>query len=143
MMSVLLLALAHATMGQQYMWTTVDSDSNVYERQITMSTVLSEVLAYYDQYDYYFDLTGYSKQNFIDKVKWGYFDSTWLNGMDSLSIFAIKSNSGRSSVITVLCVSDRNVDMVLFSNDSVVRPHPQSTLNSREKFKSWFKLILN
>ncbi|WP_298145956.1 hypothetical protein [Flavobacterium sp.] len=109
-----------------------------------MNNVTKEVLTFYDQYDYYFDLSGYSKKRFIEEINFGFDDWTWLDGIKESTVFAFKSNAGSGSVIIVMCISEDNVNLLLFSSDVLLYTNPQSTASyERDKFAKWFKTMLN
>ena len=138
------LVLTSVAFGQQFLWSTVKPDSTSDRKYVPLSSAHSEVGKYYDLYPYYFDLTGYSKQRFIDEVGFGFEEWDWLKSVDSMTVYSAKSNTGRGSVIMVLCVSKDYMDVVLFSNDITAYSNPQSTTSyDRPKFIKWFKSLLS
>lgn len=143
--ALLLLTLSSLAFGQQSLWTTAKSikDSSGI-KVVPITNVTKEVLTFYEQYDYYFDLSGYSKKRFIEEIDYGFDDWNWLYDIKDLTVFAMKSNAGRGSMIMVMCVSKENVNLLLFSNDILLHANPQSTGNyEKEKFIKWFKTLLN
>ncbi len=127
--------------GQQFLWTTTKNDSSGV-KYVPLSNVTKEVLVFCEQYKYYFDLTGFSKERFIEKINYGFGDWNWLYGINDLTVSALKSNTGRGSLIMVMCISKDNVDLLIFSNDILLHDNPQNTYN-KEKFAKWFKTILD
>ncbi|MDP2176491.1 MAG: hypothetical protein Q8K70_11330 [Bacteroidota bacterium] len=139
-----LLVVSSTTFAQQFLWSTVLPDSGTAKKYVPLENVETEVLTFYDQYPYYFDLSGYNKQRFIKEITFGFDDWTWLNKIETLTVFAYKSNTGQGSVIMLLCVSKDNVNLLLFSNDIMAHKNPQSTSEyERGKFMKWFKTLLN
>jgi hypothetical protein len=141
--ALLLMILTSSAFGQQNLWTTVKNDTSGI-KYVTLSNVTKEVLIFYDQYDYYFDLSGYSKKRFVEEINYGFDDWNWLYDIKDLTVFALKSNAGRGSLIMVMCVSKDNVNLLLFSNDILLHKNPQSTRSyENDKFVKWFKTLLN
>lgn len=142
---LLLTTLTSSVFGQQRLWTTVKNDNDTSgTKYVPLTNVTKEVLTFYDQYDYYFDLSGYSKKRFIEEINYGFDDWTWLYDIKDLTVFALKSNAGRGSLIMVMCVSKDNVNLILFSSDILLHKNPQSTGSyEKDKFARWFKTLLN
>lgn len=139
-----LLVLTNSVFGQQFLWSTAKSDSSVAKKSIPLNSVSKEVLTFYDQYNYYFDLSGYSKKRFIEEINFGFDDWNWLNEINDLTVYALRSNTGSGSVIMVMCVTKDDVNLVLFSSDIMAHNNPQSTGESeKNKFVSWFKTLLS
>ena len=149
-MKKLVLALFFVTLtasvfGQQRLWSTVKNNNDTSgTKYVPLTNVIKEVLTFYEQYDYYFDLSGYSKKRFIEEINYGFDDWNWLYDIKDLTVFALKSNSGRGSLIMVMCVSKENVNLLLFSNDILLYKNPQH-INTfeKDKFAKWFKTLLN
>lgn len=140
---IFLSALTSSVFGQQFLWTTVKSDS-VGTKYTPLNNVTKEVLTFYDQYKFYYDLSGYSKKRFIEEIDYGFDDWNWLNDIKDLTVFALRSNTGSGSVVLIMCISKDNVNMVIFSNDILLHRNAQSTGSyHKEKFASWFKTVLN
>ena len=149
-MKKIVFALLFATtvsyvFGQQKLWTTVKNGNDTSGiKYVSLTNVTKEVLAFYDQYNYYFDLTGYSKKRFIEEINYGFDDWNWLFDIKETTVFALKSNAGRGSLIMVMCVSNENVNLILFSNDILLHKNPQQiSPYERDKFAKWFKTLLN
>ena len=142
--ALLLLILTSSAFGQQNLWTTVKNDNDTSgAKYVPLTNVTKEVLTFYDQYSYYFDLSGYSKKRFIEEINYGFDDWKWLYDIKDLTVFALKSNAGRGSLIMVMCVSNDNVNLLLFSNDIMLHENPQSTGSyKKDKFIAWFKTLL-
>ena len=142
----LFLLFAETAFGQQNLWTTSKawSDSKGV-KYVPIATVNKEVLKFYDQYKYYYDFSGYSKSRFIEDVHYGFSDWSWLNNINELTVYAMKSNTGYGSLILVVCVSKDNVNLLIFSNDiTLTKQLPTMTSPYEEnKFSRWFKTLLN
>lgn len=143
--ALVLFTLTSSVFGQQSLWTTVKNDKDTSgTKYVTLTNVTKEVITFYDQYDYYFDLSGYSKKRFIEEINYGFNDWNWLYDIKDLTVFALKSNLGRGSLIMVMCVSKDNVNLLLFSNDILLQGNPQTTGSyEKDKFVKWFKTLLN
>lgn len=140
---ILLLTLTSSAFGQQYLWTTSKRDTSDV-KVVPLNNVTKEVLVFYDQYKFYFDLTGYSKKRFIEEINYGFEDWNWLYDINELTVSALKSNSGRGSFIMVMSISKDNVNLLLFSNDIMLHQNAQGTGSyNKDKFVNWFKTILN
>lgn len=135
--------------AQQFLWTT---DTSTTMKSIPMSSALTEVMKYYDFYDYYYDGTGYNKAGFIQMFeKSQSFNNinvtTWRNFKSKLlkiskpTITAFKSNDGKGSAVMVICVTKDNVDIVTFSSNAETESRFTGTSN-RSKFIAWFKQLL-
>lgn len=132
--------------GQQFLWSTTDREGF---DKIPIEEVTDKVLDYYDHYEYYLDGVGYSKENFLDTLKdfgdnsndWKSFEKL-IREINELSVFAIRSNLGRGSVILVFAINHKNVNMVGFTNNfeiDAIRTYSYE----KEKFTKWFFTILN
>ena len=114
--------------GQQFLWTTGSKDifPNSETKVIPKEEVKNKLLDYYENYKFYFDYTGYSKEGFLkkyinsiggnDKKKWDNFKNN-INQINDLNITCIKGNLGSGSVIMVLIISKNDFDMIVFSNE--------------------------
>lgn len=135
--------------AQQYLWTTKTGESSIgkFQRQIPLTDVTGAVLEFYDQYELYHDMAGYSKEMFIKTVGYGFKDWSWLNEVHELTVFAVRTNAGQGSVVIVLCVSNDNVNMLAFANKTIAGNYSaQVTISApseREKFARWFQTLLN
>ena len=138
---VFFFILAVSAFGQQFLWSTVKRDG---VRNVPINNVTKEVLEFFDQYDLYYDFSGFNKERFIEKFDYGFGKWEWLNEIQDLTVFAIRSNSGRGSVVLVMCISKNNVYTLVFSNNL----EPELGYNyvfttDKTKFTNWFKTLLN
>ena len=114
--------------GQQFLWTTNKNNifTNSEIKVIPKEDVINKLLEYYENYECYFDFTGFSKQGFLKK----YINSIVGNDnkkiellknsiykIKDLNITSIKGNLGNGSLIMILIVSKNNFDMIVFSNE--------------------------
>ena len=134
--------------GQQFLWSTVKDTAIKY---VPLENVTNEVLEFYDHYDFYYDGAGFSKEGFFkmfegsqsyknsNTSQWKEFKKR-VDKINELTVFAFRTNSGKGSVILVLCVTKEHVNLISFSNtyeeDAIVTV-------DREKFARWFKTLLN
>jgi len=143
----ILSVISSKSFGQQFLWVTGENETEDI-KTIPISEVTDEVLKFYEQYEMYYDQSGYSKERFIKEIGYGFDDWNWLNDIKELTVFALKSNSGTGSIILVLCISKENVNLIIFSNNPVdgdFNFQMTSSYSSREKerFSNWFETLLN
>ena len=136
---VIFTILTFSAYGQQFLWSTVQREG---VRYIPFNSVTREVLTFYDQYELYYDFTGFSKRRFIESFDYGFEDWEWLNEIVEPTVFALRSNSGRGSVVLVMCISRDNVNTILFSN-TVDGDFRMTHSSRREQFSNWFRTLLN
>ena len=117
--------------AQQFLWATSSKGMTVNSgiKIINLQDVHKEILGYYEMYDYYYDLSGFSKEGYFkkyessnsfkstDKLKWNEFKKT-VNGINELTVSCIKTNDGNTSSIIVFIYSKNNFDAIVFSNKS-------------------------
>ena len=85
-------------------------------------------MKYYQVYDYYYDLSGFTKEeflkkfensnsyNYIDKIKWKSFTNS-INKTIIPTVTCIKYNDGKSPIVMLLIYSKEKFDAILFSNN--------------------------
>jgi hypothetical protein len=135
------LILTSSVFGQQFLWSTIRDKA---ERYVPMNNVTREVLTFYDQYDRYYDFSGFTKDRFIEMFDYGFEDWEWLYNIEELTVFALRSNSGRGSVVLVMCISRNNVNTLIFANNAELGMNYNLTFSSdRQKFSNWFRTLLN
>ncbi len=145
-----LTLLSSYAFSQQFLWSTAKDTSLKFMRYIPLDSVLDEVLELYEQYEFYFDGSGYSKDGFFKTFENSQSfkksnNSRWNNlkkkiySINDLTVYAFKDNLGHGSVILIVCVTKDNVDMLSFSNnyesDALVTV-------DKEKFSKWFGKIV-
>jgi hypothetical protein len=129
--------------SQQFLWSTSNEITD--EKYLPIEDVKGKVLEYYDNYNFYVDQTGYNEEGFIEKFE---MESTIkrlkevLNksGLNSL-VFCVKTNSGSSSVISVIIMGKKNFDVISFTNGLLVGVQPTGT-NFKGKFEKWFNTLM-
>ncbi len=115
--------------AQQFLWATsskgITLNSGI--KIINLQEVHKEILGYYEMYDYYYDLSGFSKEGYFekyessnsfkttDKLKWNELKKT-VNGINELTVSCIKTNDGNTSSVIVFIYSKNNFDAIVFSN---------------------------
>jgi hypothetical protein len=130
--------------SQQFLWSTAEGDS-LYQEYVPLISVTKEVTKFYDHYDHYYDLAGFSKERFMEEIDFGFEDWLWLNDIKNPTVFAVRSNEGDGSIVLVMCVSEDNINLIIFSNHTIdYNTNYESTYsNAKEKFEKWFKTLLN
>lgn len=126
---VILIFIRISGNSQQYLWTSNSNEffANSETKIITKDEIHNNLLNYYQVYDYYYDLSGFTKQeflrkfetsnsyNFINKIKWNNFTkSIYLTKEPTIT--CIKYNDGNSPVIMILIYSKEKFDVISFSN---------------------------
>lgn len=139
--------------SQQYLWTSSANDFFVNSETKVISTdeIQDNFLKYYQLYEYYYDLSGFSKQDFlikfensnsykfINKTKWDNFLKS-INQTKEPTITCLKYNDGKSPVIMILIYSKEKFDVISFSNN--MENGYNKTFNSElESSKSRFILF--
>jgi hypothetical protein len=135
------LVLSSSIFGQQILWSTV---KNIEGKYVPLSKVTNEVLELYDQYQYYYDFSGFSKDVFLERFN----NADWINDIEELTVFAMRANDyavlgeGQNSFVIVFCVSKNNVNMLSFTN-SYESGGIRTYSSDRNKFLRWFRTLLN
>src|SRR5690554_2028619 len=110
--------------GQQVLWSTTEpvelKDSSV--NLVAINNVAEKVMEYYDFYNYYYDLTGFSKDGFkafLEQNAETANSIQWEPAMtfDEPAALAFKANDGRGSVVIVMLLQNDNIDLILFSSN--------------------------
>jgi hypothetical protein len=124
-----LIFISISGISQQYLWTSNANEffANTETKVITKNEIQNNILNYYQVYDYYYDLSGFTKQeflkkfensnsyNFINKIKWNNFTNSIYQSKEP-TITCIKYNDGNSPIIMILIYSKEKFDVILFSN---------------------------
>jgi len=138
---VMFTVFTFSAYGQQFLWSTVRDNA---ERYVPLDDVTREVLVFYDQYDRYYDLTGFSKNGFVKSSGYGFDDWEWLNDIENLTVFALRSNTGHGSFVLVMIISKNNVNTIVFANNPEFGFNYQLTGSyGRQKFTNWFGTLLH
>jgi hypothetical protein len=149
---IFLTILSHSVFSQQFLWSTTKDSSFKFMRYISLDSVVDEVLEFYEQYQYYFDGSGYSKDGFFKTFENSQSfrkssNSRWyklkkkIYSINDLTVFAFKDNAGHGSVVLVVCVTKDNIDMLSFSNNYESDVIPTAD-HEKEKFTKWFRTIV-
>lgn len=144
--------------GQQILWTTNNNGlfQNSEIKVVPMDKVLNKVLEYYENYENYFDGTGYTKEGFFrefegnhtnlesDYNKWEIFKKS-INGINELTITCVKSNSGRGSNILILIVKKDNIDFITFANSyspGIIYTYNGKIDDKKTRFVKFYKSLI-
>ncbi|WP_225037280.1 hypothetical protein [Winogradskyella sp. SM1960] len=141
---ILFTILSSSVFGQQFLWSTIENDS-ISEKHIPVEYVSNEILKFYDHYEKHYDLSGFSKKRFIEEIDYGFDDWKWINDITDLTVFAMRSNIGSGSIVLVMFISEKNINLIIFSNEILDRNfNYQSNYEfEREKFETWLKTLMN
>ena len=138
-----LIGMVVATYGQQFLWSTKESNDLKY---VPYSEATKEVLELYDLYNNYYDGAGFNKENFSEFFGMDKKENNWIYDIEESMILAIRLHIDNGSAIMVMCIDENNVNMVVFSN--VNMSGYNNTYNGeiekhRVRFEKWFKTLLN
>lgn len=132
--------------SQQFLWA---SDSTYNTKYIPHNKVVSEVLKFYEYFDYYLDGTGYTKESFFDFFLTMLPDTTGLKDffniferIDTMTVFAWRMPSEKGSIILVMSIDKNNINLISFFNFYDIYAINTDD-HKKDKFKSWFKSLLN
>src|SRR5690606_26733589 len=104
---------------QQFLWSTTKIND---VKLIPIASVSEKIFDYYNTYEYYRDLTGFSKSGFEKFLNESPNFNKLINWNSSLiftdsAAFAFKGNNGNGSIITVVLVQKENVDVISFTSE--------------------------
>lgn len=139
----LLFLIPSFCFSQQFLWST--TQINKLETRdlelIDKSEVTNKVLDYYNFYEYYYDLSGFSRTGLEEFLKNNLsaahlltFDRTMLP--EKPAALAFKSNNGRGSMVIVMFIQKENIDLIIFTNElgqGVITTYSTEV----DKFKKW------
>lgn len=133
--------------GQQLLWT---SSKDIKEaKYLPDEEVKGKVMEYYDSNNFFVDNTGYDITYFLKLFKIDSKIGLYKKSMKEKNIkklvFCFKTNPGNGSIISLIILTEKNFDMVSFSD--VISSGSQMTapedINKRNKFEKWINSILN
>jgi len=128
--------------SQQFLWSTTEIGTlkNSDVKLIPITEVSKKVIDYYEFYEYYYDLSGFTRtgleellkkdKNIAKTIQW---DSTMT--FDKPVGLAFKTNEGRGSMVVVMLLQKENIDVVLFTNEY---GREAIVTHGVDKFKKWF-----
>lgn len=129
------------------LWTTSDTihPSPNEVRVIPKNKVTAHVLSYYDQYRFYHDLTGFSREGFLKFAESNKIASQMLEYLqivdhEDQAALAFKSNTGLGSIIMVMLLQENKVDLITFTNEVSVGTMPAGSYDV-QRFKRWFSTM--
>ena len=117
LITTLFIVLTTHAFSQQYLWSTIKNDS-LPDKYVPLNEVTEKVLPYYEYYEYYYDLTGFTKESFIEQMGENPSDyqGFWSEAFEEFTVIALKSNDGYGSAISIICIDKDNIDIVTFTN---------------------------
>ena len=154
----LLIFVSVNSYGQQILWTTNQNGlfQNSEIKVVPKDKVLNKLLEYYENYELYYDGTGYTKDGFfrefegdhsnfeVDNQKWDYFKKS-IYGINELTISCVKTNLGRGSNILILIVKKDNIDYITFSNQYTsgsILTHNGRINDSKVRFMKFYNSLI-
>ena len=143
-LQILFILLTSSAFGQQFLWSTMEKDS-INEEHVPLEYVTNEILKFYDHYETHYDFSGYSKERFIEEIDYGFDDWKWINDMTELAVFAQRTNVGSGSIVLVMFISEKNINLIIFSNNPIDNNFNYTSNGEykREKFETWLKTLMN
>ncbi len=150
LLSLFLTTSTFSAFSQQFLWSTIKDSSFKY---VPFKEVTDEVMEFYDFYRFYLDGAGYSKEGFFKTLEnsqsfKGMKGSSWeafkkaIKNINEPSVFAIRTNPGNGSMVTVFCVSNENVNVIMFTNSYEAEANSTGSYY-RQKFEKWLNTLLN
>jgi hypothetical protein len=136
---IFLSVLAVSAFGQQALWSTVRGSDAKY---VGLNNVTNEVLKLYDQYDYYYDFSGFDKDTFINTFDDGSGGWGWIYDIETMTVIAVRVYIEGGSAVYVVCVNRNTVNMVAFSN-VYDNGNIETVSNRKSRFENWFKTLLD
>lgn len=139
---ILLFLFPFFGFSQQFLWSTreIGTLKNSDVKLIPITEVSRKVIDYYEFYEYYYDLSGFSRtgleellkkdKNIAKTIQW---DSKMT--FDKPVGLAFKTNEGRGSMVVVMLLQKENIDVVLFTNEY---GREAIVTHDVDKFKKWF-----
>lgn len=143
-LSILCTLLTSSVFGQQFLWSTVENDS-IAEKHIPIEYVNNEILKFYTHYEQHYDFSGFSKKRFREEIDYGFDDWKWINDITDLTVFALRSNIGSGSVVLVMFISEKNINLIIFSNEILDGNfnYISNYESEKKKFEIWLKTLMN
>jgi hypothetical protein len=132
--------------SQQLLWTSSKEITDA--KYIPLDSVKNRVMEYYDNNEYYVDNTGYDVNYFLKIFKLDSKIGVYKKRMKERNIkklvFCVKTNPGNGSIISLLILSEKNFDMVSFSDvlSSGSQHSYPDNIQKRTKFEKWIKNII-
>ncbi|GHV24729.1 hypothetical protein FACS189498_2280 [Spirochaetia bacterium] len=139
MIALILICLTTLAYSQQILWTTARGTG---EKIISARNVTSEVLKFYDLYDYYYDMTGYDKDQFIDTFDDGEGGWDWIYDINTFTVIAMKMPMDTyNTVVFVFYISKDAVDTIMFT-DYYEDGGKQTENNRKQRFQTWLNTLM-
>ena len=142
LISFLFLFFFSSSFSQQFLWSTFETDT-ISQKVVSIKDVNKEILKFYSHYDKHYDLSGYSKERFIKEEDYGFEDWEFINDIEELTVFALKSNTGSGSIVLVMFISKRNINLIIFTNNPI-EYDSNYLFNSeykKDKFENWLDTL--
>jgi hypothetical protein len=126
------------------LWSTIETDT-ISQKVVPLKYVNNEILKFYSHYKQHYDLTGFSKERFIEEVDYGFKDWEFINEIEELTVIAVKSNTGSGSVVLVMFISKINVNLIVFTNNTIERDYNYifNSKYEKDKFWDWLETLKN
>ena len=140
--TILLLTSTSFAFGQQAIWSTVEKDSlKRLNQYVPLNNVTKEVLEFYDMYDLYYDLTGYSKDEVLGMIQLSPAEQKKIKDVTHLTVMAMRTNYGKGSCVVVAIIDGENINMIIFANSAFMGGSFELTSDDA-KFTKWFNTLL-
>lgn len=142
-LTILFVFFSSFVSGQQFLWSTIEEDS-ISQKIVPVHLLNDEILKFYDHYELHYDFTGYSKERFIKESSYGFDDWKFLNDITALTVLALRSNTGTGSAVLVMFITEKNINLIVFSNE-MIEDNVNYIYNSsseRKKFSTWLQTLV-
>ena len=136
------LTNSSALFSQRILWSNVKNDSlNI--KYVENQNIGKEVLKLFNVYDQYYDLTGYTKSNFL--IQTGLESELFkeFEEIKELLVLAFKANDGNGSFVIVMIIKEDYIDAIVFSNHMIGFSSSYILTVDEDQFINWFESLLN
>lgn len=128
--------------SQRILWSNVKNDSlNI--KYVENQNIGKEVLKLFNVYDRYYDLTGYTKSNFLKETGVESELVKEFEEIKELSVLAFKNNDGNGSLVMVMIIKEDYIDAIVFSNHMIGFSTSHIYTTNEDRFINWFESLLN
>lgn len=138
--------LFNITNAQQFLWTTMDTDSLRKEGVVIgLEEAKKEVMTYYNFYKYYVDMTGFSRETILAMLPaFTKEEREKLEFFKGAAVTAGRMRIEQGSMVVVLCIKDDHYNMIFFCDADLGlgAGTRRTSVSERETFIKWFDSLL-
>ena len=139
---LIFLTNSSALFSQRILWSNVKNDSlNI--KYVENQNIGKEVLKLFNVYDQYYDLTGYTKSNFLKQTGLESELFKEFEEIKELLVLAFKANDGNGSFVILMIIKEDYIDAIVFSNHMIGFSTSHIYTTNEDRFINWFESLLN